>query len=69
MAVVNWLKIGYTAKYGKNFVALPIYTHITNLKGLTKIIFKLLRWKGNLCGSGSGGMTILNPFIWGYNSQ
>ena len=38
-------------------VALPIYTHIPNLKGLTKIFFKLLRPKGNLCG----GMTVLNP--------
>ena len=45
------------------FVALPIYTHIPNLKGLTKIFFKLLRPKGNLCGgSGSrGGVTGLNP--------
>ena len=41
------------------FVALPIYTHIPNLKGLTKIVFKLLRPKGNLCGS--GGVTVLNP--------
>ena len=40
------------------FVALPIYTHIPNLKGLTKIFFKLSRPKGNLCG---GGVTILNP--------
>ena len=40
------------------FVALPIYTHIPNLKGLTKIFFKLSRQKGNLCG---GGVTILNP--------
>ena len=39
------------------FVALPIYTHIPNLKGLTKIFFKLSRLKGNLCG----GMTVLNP--------
>ena len=28
------------------FVALPIYTHIPNLKGLTKIFFKLSRLKG-----------------------
>ena len=41
------------------FVALPIYTHIPNLKGVTKIFFKLSRPKGNLCGG--GGMTILNP--------
>ena len=41
------------------FVALPIYTHIPNLKGLTKIFFKLSRPKGNLCGS--HGMTVLNP--------
>ena len=41
------------------FVALPIYTHIPNLKGLTKIFFKLSRPKGNLCGG--GGMTVLNP--------
>ena len=40
------------------FVALPIYTHIPNLKVLTKIFFKLSRPKGNLCG---GGVTILNP--------
>ena len=39
------------------FVALPIYTHIPNLKGLTKIFFKLSLPKGNLCG----GVTILNP--------
>ena len=39
------------------FVALPIYTHIPNLKVLTKIFFKLLRPKGNLCG----GVTVLNP--------
>ena len=39
-------------------MALPIYTHVPNLKGLTKIFFKLLRPKGNLCG---GGVTILNP--------
>ena len=38
--------------------ALPIYTHIPNLKVLTKIFFKLSRPKGNLCG---GGMTVLNP--------
>ena len=42
------------------FVALPIYTHIPNLKVLTKIFFKLSRPKGNLCGSG-GGVTVLNP--------
>ena len=41
------------------FVALPTYTHIPNLKGLTKIFFKLPRPKGNLCGGGSA--TILNP--------
>ena len=41
------------------FVALPIYTHIPNLKVLTKIFFKLSRPKGNLCGS--GGVTVLNP--------
>ena len=40
------------------FVALIIYTHIPNLKGLTKIFFKLSRPKGNLCG---GGVTVLNP--------
>ena len=39
------------------FVALPIYTHIPNLKGLTKIFFKLSCLKGNLCG---GGVTVLN---------
>ena len=42
------------------FVALPIYTHIPNLKVLTKIFFKLSRPKGNLCGGG-GGVTVLNP--------
>ena len=42
------------------FVALPIYTHTPNLKGLTKIFFKLSCPKGNLCGS-SGGGTVLNP--------
>ena len=42
------------------FVALPIYTYIPNLKGLTKIFLKLSRPKGNLCGSG-GGLTILIP--------
>ena len=41
-------------------MALPIYTHIPNLKGLTKIFFKLLCPKGNLCG-GVGGVTVLNP--------
>ena len=40
------------------FMALPIYTHIPNLNGLTKIFFKLSRPKGNLCG---GGVTILSP--------
>ena len=38
-------------------MALPIYTHIPNLKVLTKIFFKLSRPKGNLCG---GGVTVLN---------
>ena len=42
------------------FVALPIYTHIPNLKALTKIFFKLSRPKGNLCCCG-GGVTVLNP--------
>ena len=46
-------------------MALPIYTHIPNLKSLTKIFFKLSLPKGNLCGSGGGGsgggVTILNP--------
>ena len=37
------------------FVALPIYTHIPNLKGL---FFKLSCPKGNLCG---GGLTVQNP--------
>ena len=41
------------------FVALPIYTHIPNLKVLTKIFFKLSRPKGNL--GGGGGVTVLNP--------
>ena len=39
------------------FVALPISTHIPNLKVLTKLFFKLSRPKGNLCG----GVTVLNP--------
>ena len=39
------------------FVALPIYTHIPNLKGLTKIFLKLLRPKGNVC---AGDVTVLN---------
>ena len=39
--------------------ALPIYTHIPDLKGLTKIFFKLSRPIGNLCGG--GGVTVLNP--------
>ena len=39
-------------------MALPIYTHIPNLKVPTKIFFKLSRPKGNLCG---GGVTVLNP--------
>ena len=43
------------------FVELPIYTHIPNLKVLTKIFFKLSRPKGNLCGGGGGGVTVLNP--------
>ena len=43
-------------------MALPIYTHIPNLKVLTKIFFKLSRPKGNLCGGGGGGgVTVLNP--------
>ena len=37
-------------------MALAIYTHISNLKVLTKIFFKLSRPKGNLCG-----VTVLNP--------
>ena len=41
------------------FVELPIYTHIPNLKVVTKIFFKLSRPKGNLCGG--GGVTVLNP--------
>ena len=40
------------------FMALPIYTHIPNLKGLTKIFCKLSCPKGNLC---CGSMVILNP--------
>ena len=44
----------------KTFVALPIYTHIPNLKGLTKIFFKLSCPQGNLCGGG-GCETVLNP--------
>ena len=36
-------------------MALPIYTHIPNFKGLTN---KLSCPKGNLCG---GSMTVLNP--------
>ena len=40
------------------FMALPIHTHIPNLKGLSKIFFKLSRPKENLCG---GLVTILNP--------
>ena len=43
------------------FVALPISTHIPNLKVLTKLFFKLSRPKGNLCGGGGGGVTVLNP--------
>ena len=43
------------------FVALPIYTHIPNLKVLTKIFFTLSRPKGNLCGGGGSGVTVLNP--------
>ena len=39
-------------------MALPIYTHIPNLEGLTKIFFKLSRPKENLYG---GGVTVLNP--------
>ena len=39
------------------FMALPIYSHIPNLTGQTKIFLKLSRPKGNLCG----GMTVLNP--------
>ena len=38
------------------FVALPISTHIPNLKVLTKLFFKLSCPKGNLCG-----VTVLNP--------
>ena len=38
-------------------MALPIYTHIPNLTGPTKIFFKLSCPKGNLCG----GVTVLNP--------
>ena len=37
-------------------MTLPIYTHIPNLKGLTKIFLKLSCLKGNLCG----GVTVLN---------
>ena len=48
------------------FVALPIYIHIPNLKGLTKIFFKLSRHKGNLCGG--GGITVLNPKYPGLSS-
>ena len=42
-------------------MTLPIYTHIPNLKVLTKIFFKLSRPKGNLCGGDGGGVTVLNP--------
>ena len=48
-------------KVTKVFVALPIYTHILNLKGLTKIFFKLSCPKGNLCGGSGDGVTVLNP--------
>ena len=50
-------------KVTKQFMALSIYTHIPNLKVLTKIFFKLSRPKGNLCGGGGGGggVTVLNP--------
>ena len=41
------------------FVALPIYAHIPNVKGLAKIVFKVSRPKGNLCSG--GGVTVLNP--------
>ena len=43
------------------FVALPIYTHIPKLKGLTKTFFKLSRPKGNLCSGDGGGMAVLHP--------
>ena len=47
-------------------MALPIYNHIPNLKGLTKIFFKLSRQKGILCG----GVTVLNPtFVQGYKKK
>ena len=42
-------------------MALPIYTHIPNLKGLTKIFFKLSSPNGNLCGGGGSGVTVLDP--------
>ena len=43
-------------------MALPIYTHIPNLKSLTKIFLKLSHPKGNLCGGGGdGSVTVLNP--------
>ena len=53
------LKLKVTGHKTIAFVALPIYTHIPNLKGLTKIFFKLSCPKGNLCGSGN--VTVLNP--------
>ena len=43
------------------FQTLPISTHIPSLKALVKIFFKLSRRKGNLCGGGGGGVTLLNP--------
>ena len=52
------LKIEGQGHKAIKFVALPIYTHMPNLKVLTKIFFKLSRPKGNLC---CGGVTILNP--------
>ena len=41
------------------FLALSIHTHIPNLNGLCKTLFKLSGPKENLCGS--DGVTVLNP--------
>ena len=41
------------------FLALSIHTHIPNLNGLSKTLFKLSGPKENLCGS--DGVTVLNP--------
>ena len=52
----QWPRNWRSRSQNNRSMALPIYTHIPNLKGRTKIMFKLSCPKGSLCG-----VTVLNP--------